>query len=632
MDPEKIIQNNLLSRLINDRMRNLKRSLRKYGALCWLLLLFQALPAQCPDPIKVEVVVAEPPCFGGNQGGVNGRITGGNPPYKVELSGMVEANLTVTSNGGVYFFGGLVEGSYNIMVRDAGNPEGDGCSTKESFMISAPPELVLEVSGESISCSDDGESKLTGKITGGTSPYTLFLNGVATTPTSRSITAEGFFFEIDGLEAGTYFVRVVDGNYVTSGNGAGCTTFRTASITAEDNTTETSLDVELCQGERYQLGTQTLTTSGTYQETFIASTGCDSIVTVNLKVKAGEPLELVPIPEKDTLCTAETTPISVEVFGGAPGYDIRWYDNLAGTGTPIGSEETVFVNPMIGLNNYLIRVSDADNCTITDTVTLSYLPIDVTITPQDTSICSDAESLTLSVKNNDPAQILTYAWTPENAIVSDPSASTVMVDLADNSEFSVLITDQNGCETTLTTAVNADICASLAIVADPPAVIPGGSSVLTVTGCEDCELLWSTGATGSSITVTPAFTTTYSVSVTAPGGCDCDVLEETVVISDCLIDTEDLFVPNAFTPDGDQINDELCVRSQLEILPPGEVEMSFMIYNRWGQELFRSTSFSDCWDGTFRGSPVAPDVYGYHLEVTCPGNSYSLKGDVTVIR
>jgi gliding motility-associated-like protein len=170
------------------------------------------------------------------------------------------------------------------------------------------------------------------------------------------------------------------------------------------------------------------------------------------------------------------------------------------------------------------------------------------------------------------------------------------------------------------------------ISADHAVVRPGGSASLTVTGCADCAYLWSTGATDSTIVVTPVSTTSYTVSITTSAGCACNALEQTVVVNDCAFNPEDFFVPTAFTPDGDQINDEFCVRSELEIAPDEMVDFLLIIYNRWGQELFRGNSFGDCWDGTFRGTPVAPDVYGYYLQLMCRDEQYSRKGDVMILR
>jgi gliding motility-associated-like protein len=58
-----------------------------------------------------------------------------------------------------------------------------------------------------------------------------------------------------------------------------------------------------------------------------------------------------------------------------------------------------------------------------------------------------------------------------------------------------------------------------------------------------------------------------------------------------------------------------------------------IIYNRWGQEVFRTVELDRGWNGQFRGEALPPDVYGYYLEVECIGGAhFSEKGNVSLIR
>ncbi|MEM6378566.1 MAG: gliding motility-associated C-terminal domain-containing protein, partial [Bacteroidota bacterium] len=82
-----------------------------------------------------------------------------------------------------------------------------------------------------------------------------------------------------------------------------------------------------------------------------------------------------------------------------------------------------------------------------------------------------------------------------------------------------------------------------------------------------------------------------------------------------------------FTPNNDGNNDVLFVRSNIIDT------MHFIIYNRWGQEVFDSRDINIGWDGTFRGRDLPPDVYGYFLEVTCiDGGTLTIQGNVTLLR
>jgi gliding motility-associated-like protein len=86
-------------------------------------------------------------------------------------------------------------------------------------------------------------------------------------------------------------------------------------------------------------------------------------------------------------------------------------------------------------------------------------------------------------------------------------------------------------------------------------------------------------------------------------------------------------VPNAFSPDGDGINDFLNVYGL------GIETIDFKIYNRWGQLVFETNDRNQGWDGTFKGVPQEMDAYAWTLNATfITGTSKTLKGNVTLVR
>ena len=101
----------------------------------------------------------------------------------------------------------------------------------------------------------------------------------------------------------------------------------------------------------------------------------------------------------------------------------------------------------------------------------------------------------------------------------------------------------------------------------------------------------------------------------------------TVTVRKAKCDETDVYIPNAFTPNGDNNNDIFIPRSHFID------EMELVIYNRWGQEMFRSTDKNTGWDGTFKGKPMPPDAYAYYLKVICVNvEEYQKRGNVTLIR
>ena len=86
-------------------------------------------------------------------------------------------------------------------------------------------------------------------------------------------------------------------------------------------------------------------------------------------------------------------------------------------------------------------------------------------------------------------------------------------------------------------------------------------------------------------------------------------------------------VPNAFSPNGDGINDVIYVQGF------GISSIKWNIYNRWGTLVFTSTNISNGWDGRYKGVPQPQDVYQYALEVQMTnGDVFTKKGDITLLR
>jgi gliding motility-associated-like protein len=88
-----------------------------------------------------------------------------------------------------------------------------------------------------------------------------------------------------------------------------------------------------------------------------------------------------------------------------------------------------------------------------------------------------------------------------------------------------------------------------------------------------------------------------------------------------------MFVPNAFSPNLDGVNDILYVRGKCL------KNLTFMVFNRWGEKVFETSDQKIGWDGTFNGELLNTAVFVYRLEgTTFDGNSFSQKGNVTLIR
>jgi gliding motility-associated-like protein len=132
---------------------------------------------------------------------------------------------------------------------------------------------------------------------------------------------------------------------------------------------------------------------------------------------------------------------------------------------------------------------------------------------------------------------------------------------------------------------------------------------------------WNTGQTTPTITIVAPGT--YWVDAALNGCHGSDTIE---VLKDCYMN-----IPNVFSPNGDGMNDYFYPR---QYLTKGLTSFSLHIYNRWGQELFASTSTDgEGWDGKYNGVNQPEGVYIYVIDATFKdGQKEHHQGNVTLLR
>lgn len=128
---------------------------------------------------------------------------------------------------------------------------------------------------------------------------------------------------------------------------------------------------------------------------------------------------------------------------------------------------------------------------------------------------------------------------------------------------------------------------------------------------------------GLSVSATPTVTTNYVVTGYNSKKCKYNDTLTVCVYDDC----GSMFVPNAFSPNADGVNDVLYVRGKCL------ANFTFLIFNRWGERVFETSKQELGWDGTFNGEPMNSGVFVYRLQGTTISNEpFSMKGNITLIR
>jgi gliding motility-associated-like protein len=187
--------------------------------------------------------------------------------------------------------------------------------------------------------------------------------------------------------------------------------------------------------------------------------------------------------------------------------------------------------------------------------------------------------------------------------------------------YSVIVSDTNNCQKEVTATVRMlplpDVDAGFDID-----IAYGESTQLN--GQANGSAFWTHNVNPPDILnpfVKPDSTTTYYLTAVGPEGCKAIDSVIVYVISNGM--------PNAFSPNGDGLNDEF-----LPVFSPDDrlFPIGFSVYNRWGQRIFYSAKAKKGWDGTYKNAPVDAGTYFYYVEFKIGDKSFTKKGEVTLIR
>jgi gliding motility-associated-like protein len=268
-------------------------------------------------------------------------------------------------------------------------------------------------------------------------------------------------------------------------------------------------------------------------------------------------------------------------------------------------------------------------CSLLDSVEIDFTTISIELSAID-SICAGDLS-TVVATNLNPTVSLSYSWSP-SSIIPIPSTSNTVSVLPTFSQNVYVTATANGCVVDDSIFINVSAIDPLSVIASASQYIVAPGTTVTLFGAPSGLLSYSwspiTGLSNADLQQTNAVideTTNYTLTV-SDGICTrSDTVE--VKVYEIICEDPYVFIPNAFSPNGDNNNDVLFVRGLfIEI-------MIFRVFDRWGEMVFESSDPAIGWDGTFRDKKLDPDVYDYYLDVTCIGGLKSIsKGNVTLMK
>jgi gliding motility-associated-like protein len=326
------------------------------------------------------------------------------------------------------------------------------------------------------------------------------------------------------------------------------------------------------------------------------------------------------------LCSPLPLVFTANSFGSAD-YFI-WSSNSQFTDTLNTTVADSILNVTPGATTtYYVQAGNAF-CSKIDSVTVYFIGGTLNISGND-SICLN-EPTTLTALIQIPGITFNYVWSPTSILTPTAQQNVVIANPPTSQWVYVDASGSNGCFDRDSIFVTVgSISGAVTATANPEYIVPGGSSTLTALPA-GYSYVWfpPIGLSNpySQITqATPEQTTTYVVSVT-DGICTKSASVKVHVL-EVVCDRTYVYIPNAFSPNGDLENDVLYVRSAIA------TKILFRIFDRWGEMVFETTDQNIGWDGTFRDKLLKPDTYDYYLEATCvQGEQKIIKGNVTLIR
>ncbi|HEX8517473.1 MAG TPA: gliding motility-associated C-terminal domain-containing protein [Bacteroidia bacterium] len=557
-----------------------------------------------PSPIIANASFVAPGC-GASDGSITVSPIGGSGVYTFLWSPGGEVTATIS---------GKPAGIYSVVITD-----NTGCSITAMLPLNSQNAPGLAMSSVNVSCNSLCDGTATVVVNGTATPYTLSWNDPAS---QNGSTATG----------------LCEGSYAVTATGTdGCTAVGIVNITQPTpiafsvaNTVE-----PVCNGNTNGMIT-VIPSGGTLPYTYSWSTGTSTADTLanigansyTVTVADGNgcsATQTVVITEPSVLAitSTETNPscntlsdgaIDITVTGGTPAYTYQWSGSSSAVTEDLSN---------LASGSYILTVTDASGCTVTDSSVLVPNQTINVFAGNDTTFCQSG-SITLTAIS---ATASTYQWFQLPGNTSSGNSSSVSVTPpAGTTSYYVLVDNGSGCfnSDTITISSNtvpfADAGADATIITGTSTVIGGSPTATSGNTISWTPLPGLDNSTASNPVAQPSTTTTYTVTVTSPEGCTAS---DSVLVT--VLPT--IFIPDGISPNSDGDNDEWIIDG-IELFPNCVVE----VYNRWGELLFQSVGYKERWKGTFNGKELPVGTYYYVIDLKDPLFPDVYTGPITILR
>ena len=576
-------------------------------------------------PLSITMGATNVTCNGACDGIAAVVVNGGTAPYAYSWS---SGGTTDTETG-------LCPNLYTVTVTDA-----LGCVVTGDTTITEPTLLDLTLASSSNPlCNGTCDGAISVTATGGTGAYQFTIDGV-------NFQATGVF---NNLCAGNYIVGVVDDNtcvdtvMITLNDPALLVIDSIVSIDVScnaannGNNTDGSISIYANGGTaplNYSIdnGTTFAATNifsglapGSYTIVIEDANGC-SVNGGNVIIN--EPVAItIPNVVTNVSCNGYNDgQIAVAPQGGTPAYSYSWSVNGVGN-NPVANN--------LAAGTVTVTVSDANGCSEAITVTVNQ-PDPINYINFSADVLSGCAPLRVEFYNaTDTTLIDTFYWDLGNGTTAFGDTTATTYTAPGTYDVSLFVTDNNGCPGVLTQTAYIEVFenptanfsyAPTDVTIFDPLVYFTDLSFFNINSWQ-----WNFANLGNSAQQHPNFTfpgedsASYPVTlwVTNADGCT-DSITKIVKING----ETGVFVPNAFTPDFDNLNETFSPKGY-GVSPDG---YSFLIFDRWGEIIFESYIPFEGWNGSYKGNIVQNGTYVWKLNYNdTNGKNYQLIGKVAII-
>jgi gliding motility-associated-like protein len=349
----------------------------------------------------------------------------------------------------------------------------------------------------------------------------------------------------------------------------------------------------------------------TYYTTLTDVFGCQTKDSVRVNVK---PFVTLDAGNDTTLCRTDGFNLNVTS-------DALTYQWTPATYLDRDDVKRPFTRPLSTIKYYV--TANIGKCQSYDSVNIQVVPYPTARASNDTTICIGTNAqLQASGGSN-------YAWSPANFLNATNIPNPAALGVPASIRYIVTVTDTLGCPKPAKDTVWVRVYPRVVADAGPrdTTVVLGQPLLLTGTGGD--IYLWEPGTWLSNPTVanvvsTPQADIEYRLLVRNLAGCEG---RDSIRVK--VYDLEaSMYVPTAFTPNGDRVNDVL------RPIMLGMKELTyFRVYNRWGQMMYSTVEQNKGWDGIFAGKPQHADTYVWEaVGVTFKNQVIRKKGYAVLIR